>query len=152
MPFQRQSTPSGIISLPSNGLIFSVQFSNDDSGCICQLAILASYSSNEVVAVYRYFRSLAVDTPFSTARDNLILAFEKVSLLCPSLISIVVYCSFLRCLSAGVEFGTLQHLYNSQERKREKIFSSILLCKSLLLEAACLPIYLTSYFSSDMND
>ncbi|KAK1629650.1 hypothetical protein QYE76_003965 [Lolium multiflorum] len=42
-----------------------------------QLAILASYSSNEVVAVYRYFRSLAVDTPFSTARDNLILAFEK---------------------------------------------------------------------------
>lgn len=42
-----------------------------------QLAILASYSSNEVVAVYRYFRSLAVDMPFSTARDNLILAFEK---------------------------------------------------------------------------
>ncbi|VAI30791.1 unnamed protein product [Triticum turgidum subsp. durum] len=30
-----------------------------------------------VVAVYRYFRSLAADTPFSTARDNLILAFEK---------------------------------------------------------------------------
>lgn len=42
-----------------------------------QLAILASYSGNEVVAVYRYFRSLAADTPFSTARDNLILAFEK---------------------------------------------------------------------------
>ncbi|KAI4967684.1 hypothetical protein ZWY2020_019630 [Hordeum vulgare] len=42
-----------------------------------QLAILASYSGNEVVAVYRYFRSLAADTPFCTARDNLILAFEK---------------------------------------------------------------------------
>ncbi|KAM0942723.1 putative telomerase activating protein Est1 [Dioscorea sansibarensis] len=42
-----------------------------------QLAILASYSGNDLVAVYRYFRSLAVDSPFSTARDNLIIAFEK---------------------------------------------------------------------------
>lgn len=45
-----------------------------------QLAILASYSGDELVAVYRYFRSLAVDSPFSTARDNLIVAFEKVLL------------------------------------------------------------------------
>ncbi|KAJ0989507.1 hypothetical protein J5N97_007863 [Dioscorea zingiberensis] len=42
-----------------------------------QLAILASYSGNDLVAVYWYFRSLAVDSPFSTARDNLIIAFEK---------------------------------------------------------------------------
>ncbi|XP_021643760.2 nonsense-mediated mRNA decay factor SMG7 isoform X2 [Hevea brasiliensis] len=42
-----------------------------------QLAILASYSGDELVAVYRYFRSLAVDNPFTTARDNLIVAFEK---------------------------------------------------------------------------
>ncbi|XP_068665615.1 nonsense-mediated mRNA decay factor SMG7-like [Aristolochia californica] len=42
-----------------------------------QLAILASYVGDDLVAVYRYFRSLAVDTPFSTARDNLIIAFEK---------------------------------------------------------------------------
>ncbi|GMI81603.1 hypothetical protein like AT5G19400 [Hibiscus trionum] len=42
-----------------------------------QLAILASYSGDELGAVYRYFRSLAVDNPFSTARDNLIVAFEK---------------------------------------------------------------------------
>ncbi|KAK2640983.1 hypothetical protein Ddye_022746 [Dipteronia dyeriana] len=42
-----------------------------------QLAILASYSGDELAAVYRYFRSLAVDSPFSTARDNLIVAFEK---------------------------------------------------------------------------
>jgi hypothetical protein len=33
-----------------------------------------------VVAVYRYFRSLAADTPFATARDNLIILFEKVLL------------------------------------------------------------------------
>lgn len=46
--------------------------------CLFQLAILASYSGDELVAVYRYFRSLAVDNPFSTARDNLIVAFEKV--------------------------------------------------------------------------
>ncbi|KAL8142991.1 hypothetical protein V2J09_016023 [Rumex salicifolius] len=42
-----------------------------------QLAILASYSGDEFVAVYRYFRSLAVENPFSMARDNLIIAFEK---------------------------------------------------------------------------
>ncbi|CAN6210201.1 unnamed protein product [Urochloa humidicola] len=42
-----------------------------------QLAILASYSGNEVIAVYRYFRSLAADNPFTTARDNLIILFEK---------------------------------------------------------------------------
>ncbi|XP_073003497.1 nonsense-mediated mRNA decay factor SMG7-like [Typha latifolia] len=42
-----------------------------------QLAILASYFGDDLLAVYRYFRSLAVDIPFSTARDNLIIAFEK---------------------------------------------------------------------------
>ncbi|KAK1276523.1 Protein SMG7 [Acorus gramineus] len=42
-----------------------------------QLAILASYSGDDLVAIYRYFRSLATETPFSTARDNLIIAFEK---------------------------------------------------------------------------
>ncbi|KAG9147567.1 hypothetical protein Leryth_007360 [Lithospermum erythrorhizon] len=42
-----------------------------------QLALIASYSGDELVAIYRYFRSLAVDSPFVTARDNLIIAFEK---------------------------------------------------------------------------
>ncbi|XP_022846209.1 protein SMG7-like [Olea europaea var. sylvestris] len=42
-----------------------------------QLAILASYSNDELVSTYRYFRSLAVDHPFVTARDNLIIVFEK---------------------------------------------------------------------------
>uniref|UniRef100_A0A2P2IMZ3 Protein SMG7-like n=1 Tax=Rhizophora mucronata TaxID=61149 RepID=A0A2P2IMZ3_RHIMU len=42
-----------------------------------QLAILASYSGDELVAIYRYFRSLAVDSPFTTARENLIIAFER---------------------------------------------------------------------------
>ncbi|RZR83766.1 hypothetical protein BHM03_00010457 [Ensete ventricosum] len=41
------------------------------------LAILASYSGDDLLAVYWYFRSLAVEIPFSTARDNLIIAFEK---------------------------------------------------------------------------
>ena len=44
-----------------------------------QLAIIASYSGDEFAATYRYFRSLAVETPFPTARDNLIVAFEKVN-------------------------------------------------------------------------
>ncbi|XP_061342799.1 nonsense-mediated mRNA decay factor SMG7-like [Gastrolobium bilobum] len=42
-----------------------------------QLALLASYSGDELATIYRYFRSLAVDSPFTTARDNLIVAFEK---------------------------------------------------------------------------
>ncbi|XP_027939803.1 protein SMG7-like [Vigna unguiculata] len=42
-----------------------------------QLALLASYNEDELTTVYCYFRSLAVDSPFSTARDNLVLAFEK---------------------------------------------------------------------------
>ncbi|KAL0286103.1 UNVERIFIED_CONTAM: protein SMG7 [Sesamum calycinum] len=41
------------------------------------LAILAGYSNDELLSIYRYFRSLAVDNPFITARDNLIIAFEK---------------------------------------------------------------------------
>ncbi|KAG2279923.1 hypothetical protein Bca52824_051143 [Brassica carinata] len=32
---------------------------------------------DEFAATYRYFRSLAVESPFPTARDNLIVAFEK---------------------------------------------------------------------------
>ncbi|XP_074374813.1 nonsense-mediated mRNA decay factor SMG7-like, partial [Apium graveolens] len=36
-----------------------------------------SYSEDDLLAVYRYFRSLAVNNPFSTARENLIIAFEK---------------------------------------------------------------------------
>ncbi|KAG7555822.1 DNA/RNA-binding domain Est1-type [Arabidopsis suecica] len=42
-----------------------------------QLAIVASYSGDEFTTTYRYFRSLAVEIPFPTARDNLIVAFEK---------------------------------------------------------------------------
>ncbi|KAL9232649.1 hypothetical protein vseg_007733 [Gypsophila vaccaria] len=42
-----------------------------------QLAIVAAYHGDEFVAIYRYFRSLAVESPFSTARDNLIIAFER---------------------------------------------------------------------------
>lgn len=40
--------------------------------------MLATYVNDELLAVYRYFRSLSVETPFLTARDNLILLFEQV--------------------------------------------------------------------------
>ncbi|RYR49121.1 hypothetical protein Ahy_A07g035426 isoform B [Arachis hypogaea] len=43
-----------------------------------QLALLASYSEDELAATYHYFRSLVVESRFSTAKDNLIAAFEKV--------------------------------------------------------------------------
>ncbi|KAL8129378.1 hypothetical protein V2J09_018533 [Rumex salicifolius] len=42
-----------------------------------QLAILASYSGDELVAVYRHFRSLAAEISFPTAKDNLVIVFEK---------------------------------------------------------------------------
>ncbi|ERN18017.1 protein SMG7 [Amborella trichopoda] len=42
-----------------------------------QLAILALLMGDELMALYRYSRSLAVETPFSTARDNLIVMFDK---------------------------------------------------------------------------
>ncbi|KAG1327900.1 protein SMG7 [Cocos nucifera] len=50
-----------------------------------QLAILASYSADDFLALYRYFRSLAVNSPFLTARDNLIIAFEKNRQICSQL-------------------------------------------------------------------
>jgi protein SMG7 len=42
-----------------------------------QLAVLATYADDDFNAVYRYFCSLAVLHPFLTARDNLIVLFEK---------------------------------------------------------------------------
>ncbi|KAJ4755050.1 Telomerase activating protein Est1 [Rhynchospora pubera] len=42
-----------------------------------QLGILATYSRDELLVVYRYFRSLAVDSPFTMARENLVIAFDK---------------------------------------------------------------------------
>lgn len=43
-----------------------------------QLAILANYCGDELVATYRYFRSLSAEIPvLNTARDNLIIAFER---------------------------------------------------------------------------
>ncbi|CAN0400676.1 unnamed protein product, partial [Discosporangium mesarthrocarpum] len=42
-----------------------------------QLAILATYTDAECVAVYRYCRSLMIKHPFQTARENLNLLFEK---------------------------------------------------------------------------
>ena len=42
-----------------------------------QLAVLATYQNDEYEAIYRYFRSLSVSKPFISARENLILLFEK---------------------------------------------------------------------------
>lgn len=42
-----------------------------------QMAVMSYYTSDELRAVYYYFRSLAVAMPFVTARENLLLLFEK---------------------------------------------------------------------------
>eukprot|EP00976_Prorocentrum_cordatum_P006188 123579-Prorocentrum_minimum.AAC.1 len=42
-----------------------------------QLAVLATYMDNDLLALYRYFRSLAVLTPFVTAQENVEMLFRK---------------------------------------------------------------------------
>lgn len=42
-----------------------------------QLAVLSTYLGDDRGAVYRYFRSLAVEEPFMIARENLLLLFEQ---------------------------------------------------------------------------
>ncbi|EFJ46697.1 hypothetical protein VOLCADRAFT_92921 [Volvox carteri f. nagariensis] len=42
-----------------------------------QMAVMSYYTNDELRAVYYYFRSLAVAMPFATARENLMLLFEK---------------------------------------------------------------------------
>lgn len=42
-----------------------------------QMAVMSYYTGDELRAVYCYFRSLAVAQPFSTARENLLMLFEK---------------------------------------------------------------------------
>ncbi|KAH9315294.1 hypothetical protein KI387_023921, partial [Taxus chinensis] len=41
------------------------------------MAVLATYTGDALGAIYHYCRSLAVDVPFVTARENLTLLFEK---------------------------------------------------------------------------
>ena len=42
-----------------------------------QLALIATYCGDDLGAIYNYFRSLVVSKPFTTAKDNLKLLFEK---------------------------------------------------------------------------
>eukprot|EP01117_Protostelium_nocturnum_P004466 TRINITY_DN1608_c0_g1_i2.p1 TRINITY_DN1608_c0_g1~~TRINITY_DN1608_c0_g1_i2.p1 ORF type:complete len:627 (-),score=230.88 TRINITY_DN1608_c0_g1_i2:106-1986(-) len=50
-----------------------------------QLAVLATYADDDFLAFYHYFRSIMVVQPFPTARDNLIVLFEKNRLKCNDL-------------------------------------------------------------------
>ncbi len=43
-----------------------------------QLAVLSTYSEDDLAAVYYYFRSLAVAKPFAIARENLVLLLEQI--------------------------------------------------------------------------
>ncbi|KAJ3322719.1 hypothetical protein HDV06_002770 [Boothiomyces sp. JEL0866] len=43
-----------------------------------QLAVLDTYESREISAVEMYFRSLVVENPFPTAKDNLKVMFQKI--------------------------------------------------------------------------
>ena len=43
-----------------------------------QLAVLSTYSEDDLAAVFHYFRSLAVAKPFTIARENLVLLLEQI--------------------------------------------------------------------------
>ena len=47
-----------------------------------QLAVVATYKQNNLLAVHRYFRSIAVKQPFATAMQNLKLLFDKANAAC----------------------------------------------------------------------
>lgn len=59
-----------------------------------QLALLATYLGDELLALYHCIRSLAVKDPFPDAWDNLILLFEKVRFLSLSFILSEIYFSY----------------------------------------------------------
>ena len=42
-----------------------------------QIAVLATYLEDEMEAIYRYYRSLTVSSPFLTAKENIRVLFEK---------------------------------------------------------------------------
>jgi Est1 DNA/RNA binding domain len=59
-------------------VIWKTNFAYEFLFFLLQLGILATYSRDELLVLYCYFRSLAVDSPFTMARENLVIAFDKV--------------------------------------------------------------------------
>lgn len=64
--------------------IKALQLLPDNGNPHNQLAVFYSYRNEFLIAVYHYYRSLAVKQPFLTAKDNLAVLFQKNKLLEPS--------------------------------------------------------------------
>ncbi|KAI8920216.1 hypothetical protein DFJ77DRAFT_451699 [Powellomyces hirtus] len=56
----------------------AIQLMPDSGNPYNQLAVIASYAGDELLAVEYYLRSLAISKPFATAFENLDILFEKV--------------------------------------------------------------------------
>ncbi|CAN6449863.1 unnamed protein product [Victoria cruziana] len=84
-----------------------------------QLAILASYLGEDLLIVYRYFRSLAVQSPCSTARDNLIILFEKNRQSYTQLLSDAKSSSFKTSRFSGRGRGRGETRLLARDNKRE---------------------------------
>ena len=74
------SAPTVFVSSPP--LITILLFLNScECGCAGspqnQLAVVATYSGDMLECIYRYFRALMVTRPFTMARENLKILFEK---------------------------------------------------------------------------
>jgi hypothetical protein len=55
----------------------ALQLKPDMGSPFNQLAVVSTYESDELSAVYYYYRGMLVKTPFPTAKENLALLFQK---------------------------------------------------------------------------
>lgn len=66
-------TQSGKLYLPNiiSDIFFLINYP-------VQLAVVATYTNDDLEAAYRYVRAIDTDMPFSTARDNLLVLYQKI--------------------------------------------------------------------------
>ncbi|KAH9330497.1 hypothetical protein KI387_002605, partial [Taxus chinensis] len=77
--FAVQNTSNHVWTVTANYYMQAATLCPSTGNAHNQLAVLATYTGDALGAIYHYCRSLAVDVPFVTARENLTLLFEKVS-------------------------------------------------------------------------
>uniref|UniRef100_A0A7S3DFC9 Telomerase activating protein Est1-like N-terminal domain-containing protein n=1 Tax=Palpitomonas bilix TaxID=652834 RepID=A0A7S3DFC9_9EUKA len=64
-------------SIPRSFYVCSARMASNRGNPFNQMAVLSMYGKDTLSAAYYYFRSICVDTPFFTARDNLGALFEN---------------------------------------------------------------------------
>lgn len=76
-----------------------------------QMAVLATYRDDEFEAVYRYYRSLAVNKPFFTAKENLITLFRK---------NVIKFQPVAKQMESNYDFSKINRKRNKKGRNSNK--------------------------------